>query len=939
MNRVRPALAAGLLLAATAAIAPAQEGAPGMLRDIAKPGVYHAPLILQGPVLFVPLGSFLYFDSWEAASGQELWRSDGTRAGTTPVRDICPGACHGRVESELVVSGGALYFAADDGEHGTELWRSDGTALGSWMLADILPGEASSRPSFLTPAPGGLYFSAHDGSHGRELWWTDGTPAGTRMVADLQPGPPAGFQNGPSHLVMLGNLLIFATEDGVHGREPWRTDGSPAGTSLLADTHPGPAGGLEFSTSHLPGLSALNPTTAGGRVFFGASNDDFDRVPWVTDGTSPGTVALVTAGPGVSFDTRHLFAFGDIVLFGGGIVGQTLWRSDGTPGGTVPLGTGEFPRLSGAFAVLGDRALFPGGDDAAGIELWATDGTAGGTELVKDVLPGAPSGLGPTRGVFVSTGSRLFFAADDGTGALALWASDGTPEGTTTAAALVPAVAAGFLIFNPMLPAQVGNFLLYEALDLPEDFPAAPGGGYVVRALDLAGGSVSDLLDTAERPGSVPLCHLPDKPCAQAEPGPAGIVFAANDGLPAAQVWTSDGHPAGTKSRTALAPPSFLASVEPRGSFATAGDRVLFFASDAGNLSQVFAATPSGVEQLTHFEHQGFIRFATWKGAAYFGTAEGLWRSDGTAQGTVQLAGGDCTLGELVPATTELFFLNFGRLWATDGTVERTRRVAPAIDLFVSLMAATTQDGTQRVYLAGYDSVAGRELWVSDGSDPGTRRVADLRQGPEGSIGDDPSKVNEVNRILIATGGRAYFVADSGAGGEELWVSDGSPGDASVLYAWPGAGSAAPRWLAATGDRVYFVADDGIHGREPWVTQGTQETTRLLADLRPGPASSAARELTAWGDRLVFAADDGVHGMELWRTGTTDLDHDPPVMHEIRPGPRPSSPMGLTISNGRLFFFADDGVHGLEPWAWPIGGRFFADGFDSGDTAAWEGLQ
>jgi ELWxxDGT repeat protein len=63
-----------------------------------------------------------------------------------------------------------VYFVADNGVNGYELWRSDGTAAGTVLVKDILPGLETSYPSSLTNINGVLYFGANNGVHGREVW-------------------------------------------------------------------------------------------------------------------------------------------------------------------------------------------------------------------------------------------------------------------------------------------------------------------------------------------------------------------------------------------------------------------------------------------------------------------------------------------------------------------------------------------------------------------------------------------------------------------------------------------------------------------------------------------------------------------------------------------------------------------------------------------------
>ena len=114
------------------------------------------------------------------------------------------------------------------------------------LIHELAPGNGSgtgsSQPSDFFALGGRTLFLASLPETGKELWVSDGTPAGTRLIRDIHPGPEGqgnALLPAAPQFVRLGAFVYFSAQDAVHGRELWRTDGTTNGTTLVLDIWPG----------------------------------------------------------------------------------------------------------------------------------------------------------------------------------------------------------------------------------------------------------------------------------------------------------------------------------------------------------------------------------------------------------------------------------------------------------------------------------------------------------------------------------------------------------------------------------------------------------------------------------------------------------------------------------------------------------------------------
>lgn len=230
-----------------------------------------------------------------------------------------------------------------------------------FVLQDIVRGHEGSNPMDLVSGSGtALFFTADDGIAGRELWRSDGA------LGFLDAQPDQGF----------------------------RVSGG-SGTRRVRDARPGKQGSDPL---HLTWESTRS------LLFFSADDAIFGRELWSSDGTTAGTAIVADICPGVrGSEPSHLIGWGGKVYFQAEDCssGPELWVSDGTEGGTAllvdvrPGSAGAFPSFFTPLnpAAGGAEKLFflanGGGYDAAaaprrpqgwgGAQLWVTDGTSGGT--------------------------------------------------------------------------------------------------------------------------------------------------------------------------------------------------------------------------------------------------------------------------------------------------------------------------------------------------------------------------------------------------------------------------------------------------------------------------------------------------------------------------------------------------------------------------------
>ncbi|MFL6202041.1 MAG: ELWxxDGT repeat protein [Thermoanaerobaculia bacterium] len=863
-------------------------------------------------------GAVLFF-AGDGVSGRQLWRSDGTAAGTFQLSDA-PLDAFPQPMAFFVTERLYFFLSAHPVTGVPSLWVSDGTPAGTFRLTAEGVAVAGLQRLFAA-SQGLLYFTVRDPEHGVELWRSDGTPAGTHMVDDVRPGPEGSDVQG---LAELRGLVWFGADDGVqgaHGGALWRTDGTPAGTALALDPIPSSAG--HGSVEHLQ-------TLRNRLVFFAPPpGRGRSRQLWAGDGTVKGTFPITNLPQGTVLLDPAVAHAGRLYFVVERKRVQQLWVSDGTAGGTRMLTSAPSSRLSPDLSVskgLGNRLIFRALDPEHGLEPWVTDGTPAGTRLLRDACPGACPGYPFPQRVFAG---RLYFTAATSFSGTGLWSTDGTPAGTRL---VKDGIGTTYAFF------EAGGRLLFVSADHENGAEIWRTDGTAAGTVRVTDFTPPFLWEEEDFFGAVLDGQL---------------FFNADDGEHGYELWRTDGTPSGTAlvedvNRTD-AGGSF-----PR-SFLRLGSELLFFTGapgppelwkSDGTAAGTVRVRTFGPEELDGTNPRPGLSAAAGGVLVYLspdlsGNHIAVWRTDGTEAGTFRLAEGSgvASSGEIEGVGSTVFLTlrdeELGtELWATDGTVAGTR---PIEDVIPGLADAQPHDLTAfqgKLYYSGIGPGDGFELWSSDGTAAGTERVADLVPGPVGS--------NPI--FLTVHAGRLWFFTD---GGEQLWSSDGTAAGTRLEIDFrPEPGLFLATFMASLGDRLVI----SVSGQGLWVTDGTPAGTRKIdsrevdvygfpwavfqgrlfyiassmlsvtdgTETGTGPYQKpdgheffGTGAIAVLGDRLVFTAElDRFGAVGVWESDGTQAGTRP-----VEPEVRVSDPTALLRAGDRVFFPGFEPLTGWELWA------------------------
>jgi ELWxxDGT repeat protein len=730
------------------------------------------------------------------------------------------------------------------------------------LISDINPKIDRSNTTF--SSPGGLlavgrtlYFTAEDEEHGRELWKSDGTPDGTVLVKDINLGVESGFPADCWYRCSLANVaetLFFLATDGSTGYELWRSDGTAGGTTLVKDIRPGLESAFPYECINQRAMVSVN-----GRLFFSADDGVHGCELWQSDGTATGTVLVKDILPGAGSSAPAALANVNGILFfsaDNGSNGRELWRS--SVASTVQVadinvgaGSSNPERLTDVNGYL----FFIADNGTLGKELWKSPIT-GAPTLVKDIYPGSSGAFAndcADHCPMINVNGTLFFSARDDIHGFELWKSDGTPGGT-------------------QLVKDIYQFQL--------------GGRFPVEFTNVNG----------------------------------SLFFVASDD----NLWKSDGTEAGTVMVKSF---SVLGISSPTG--LTNVNGLLFFSGDDGTTAggvELWRSdgTEAGtymVKDINPIYYSSPSQLTNVNGTLFFIAEETfinpqLWKSNGTELGTVKVGAiraepQSSSPSELIAMNDTIFFraddgASGAELWKTNARavgVERVQDIEPGAS--GSQPEELTNVNGTLFFTADEPGREGRELWKSDGTQANTRIVKEIN-----TCCGDAFQFN-ARGWLTNVNGTLFFRANDGSTGDELYKSDGTPaGTGKVKELRPGREGSEPLELTAINGMLFFTAIDSLNDRELWRSDGTETGTVRVKDIKPTGWSEPIG-LTNVNGTLFFQATNGQTSYELWKSDGTEAGTVQVL--DINPG-GPSYPLELTNVNNTLFFIADDGQHGRELW-------------------------
>jgi len=455
----------------------------------------------------------------------------------------------------------ALFFVEPPGPpYVTELWRTDGTEAGTYPL-DVCP---ECRLTGYQGGRGGVFIDAQTEEGGRTFLWTDGTLARTRRMPAATP-VAHGWTNHHYSPTLDRLLFLSSRPDGSEELWSWNGSASPP-VRLLAPEGNGYRNVVEYADTETDAyfltLSAdqdyqvwvTDGTAAGTRSLGGTSGPVLrtpmlpsgDGVAWLTLGSTCTVEAWAATPqqaphPVTTLDATicHFGSYNDYYTSAAGRAFYLLfseeheievWATDGTASGTARLTdfSNRVPISTHRIGVeLGDELYFLAVDDQEAPGLWRTDGTPGGTARVGDACDSCRH----VENLGVHEGVLYWEAFPESSPGSELWTSDGTAAGTERRAtsnlprshALMPAGSQWFIFASRAAGARTPPF--------PDDelWVLRPGATVFTR---IAG---------------FPRFERGERYAVEHAAIDGRLVFQGSDGLHGAEPWVSDGTPAGTR--------------------------------------------------------------------------------------------------------------------------------------------------------------------------------------------------------------------------------------------------------------------------------------------------------------------------------------------------------------------------------------------------------
>jgi uncharacterized delta-60 repeat protein len=313
------------------------------------------------------------------------------------------------------------------------------------------------------------------------------------------------------------------------------------------------------------------------------------------------------------------------------------------------------------------------------------------------------------------------------------------------------------------------------------------------------------------------------------------------------------------------------------------GNQVVFKAYDGTDGEELFAFDP--IAGLIKFNIDDSCpdcgsnpyNLKVHDGRLYFGAAEPVFGAELYSYDGATVT--RLTAGSLSPGQ---FTVIGGRIIYAAGSFQtqlRSYEIATETDVEIVLPSVgflgpapgqfTQMNGV--VYFTAQDDDHGRELWVTDGTQGGTRLVADVYPGPTGS---NPAHLTPFNGELV-------FSATDQAAGHELRATTGV-GSRLIADLAPGSNGSGFDGFLPTSSGLFFVSQGGGTTLHPWVTDGTAAGTEVIrkADgqlINPTGDSMDDTKFTSFNGDIYFAGSSSGNNFELWRIVLGGGGSQPPV--------------------------------------------------------------